>query len=141
RTRLCRTQRHAQRLARGNDVLFCVERDAVFCNRQVGNSRYCPWLDNGQAILLACDGHELKGAAALVLCIRRQQHTSGCVAQFGFDVCRAARSEEHTSELQSRENLVCRLLLEKKKLLTAVLLTHRNQVAMADPVQLTARWA
>src|SRR5690606_42098641 len=29
-------------------------------------------------------------------------------------VC-TARSEEHTSELQSRENLVCRLLLEKKK--------------------------
>src|SRR5690606_41961026 len=28
------------------------------------------------------------------------------------------RSEEHTSELQSRENLVCRLLLEKKKLRT-----------------------
>src|SRR5690606_41116209 len=27
----------------------------------------------------------------------------------------AGRSEEHTSELQSRENLVCRLLLEKKK--------------------------
>src|SRR5690606_41763858 len=27
---------------------------------------------------------------------------------------RAVRSEEHTSELQSRENLVCRLLLEKK---------------------------
>src|SRR5690606_40430121 len=26
-----------------------------------------------------------------------------------------ARSEEHTSELQSRENLVCRLLLEKQK--------------------------
>src|SRR5690606_42070805 len=32
---------------------------------------------------------------------RRQQHLD--------------RSEEHTSELQSRENLVCRLLLEKKK--------------------------
>src|SRR5690606_40561144 len=28
------------------------------------------------------------------------------------------RSEEHTSELQSRENLVCRLLLEKKKKMT-----------------------
>src|SRR5690606_42158225 len=27
----------------------------------------------------------------------------------------AARSEEHTSELQSRENLVCRLLLDKQK--------------------------
>src|SRR5688572_32540769 len=33
------------------------------------------------------------------------------------DVCllHAARSEEHTSELQSQSNLVCRLLLEKKK--------------------------
>src|SRR5690606_40090991 len=30
-------------------------------------------------------------------------------------VRRHRRSEEHTSELQSRENLVCRLLLEKKK--------------------------
>src|SRR5688572_32184715 len=28
--------------------------------------------------------------------------------------CRRARSEEHTSELQSQSNLVCRLLLEKK---------------------------
>src|SRR2546421_8106562 len=28
----------------------------------------------------------------------------------------AARSEEHTSELQSRSDIVCRLLLEKKKL-------------------------
>src|SRR3712207_7248772 len=30
---------------------------------------------------------------------------------------RAGRSEEHTSELQSRQYLVCRLLLEKKKLI------------------------
>src|SRR5690606_41822723 len=29
-----------------------------------------------------------------------------------------ARSEEHTSELQSREKLVCRLLLEKKKVMS-----------------------
>src|SRR5436309_10813695 len=33
------------------------------------------------------------------------------------------RSEEHTSELQSRENLVCRLLLEKKKK-TAIMFLH-----------------
>src|SRR5690606_39359775 len=32
-----------------------------------------------------------------------------------FTVASTSRSEEHTSELQSRENLVCRLLLEKKK--------------------------
>src|SRR5438270_7692874 len=31
------------------------------------------------------------------------------------DAARVARSEEHTSELQSQSNLVCRLLLEKKK--------------------------
>src|SRR5690606_41016121 len=31
-----------------------------------------------------------------------------------FVVSKLKRSEEHTSELQSRENLVCRLLLEKK---------------------------
>src|SRR3712207_8615749 len=33
----------------------------------------------------------------------------------------AVRSEEHTSELQSRQYLVCRLLLEKKKTLTPLL--------------------
>src|SRR3712207_8652938 len=34
------------------------------------------------------------------------------------------RSEEHTSELQSRQYLVCRLLLEKKKPLTSVTRSH-----------------
>src|SRR5690606_41640510 len=33
----------------------------------------------------------------------------------GYKMVFILRSEEHTSELQSRENLVCRLLLEKKK--------------------------
>src|SRR6202021_4206852 len=33
----------------------------------------------------------------------------------GIPLDRAHRSEEHTSELQSRQYLVCRLLLEKKK--------------------------
>src|SRR2546430_8029741 len=34
--------------------------------------------------------------------------------------CTIARSEEHTSELQSQSNLVCRLLLEKKKTNTII---------------------
>src|SRR2546430_6893652 len=34
------------------------------------------------------------------------------------------RSEEHTSELQSQSNLVCRLLLEKKKNVHSLLLPH-----------------
>src|SRR5690606_42121399 len=36
------------------------------------------------------------------------------------------RSEEHTSELQSRENLVCRLLLEKKKLIIIIILIYTH---------------
>src|SRR5690606_41058364 len=36
-------------------------------------------------------------------------------AQFTAGQSVSTRSEEHTSELQSRENLVCRLLLEKNK--------------------------
>src|SRR3712207_8660467 len=36
--------------------------------------------------------------------------------RIGNGVRRRSRSEEHTSELQSRQYLVCRLLLEKKKL-------------------------
>src|SRR5438874_8992787 len=38
----------------------------------------------------------------------------------------AGRSEEHTSELQSRRDLVCRLLLEKKKI-TAAMRTECNR--------------
>ena len=41
--------------------------------------------------------------------------------------CQAARrSEEHTSELQSRRNLVCRLLLEKKKKTYKHIHTHNH---------------
>src|SRR5206468_13092345 len=40
---------------------------------------------------------------------------SNSEAQSAQQAVEAARSEEHTSELQSRSDLVCRLLLEKKK--------------------------
>src|SRR5690606_41807871 len=49
---------------------------------------------------------------------RMKRSVSGvCKLRKGLGGCiqRINRSEEHTSELQSRENLVCRLLLEKKK--------------------------
>src|SRR5690606_41673135 len=54
---------------------------------------------------------------------RGNQNMLSSIATLAYDCRRpeffteqlyAARSEEHTSELQSRENLVCRLLLEKK---------------------------
>src|SRR2546427_8419063 len=38
-----------------------------------------------------------------------------------------ARSEEHTSELQSQSNIVCRLLLEKKKKTNTTQSTHTNR--------------
>src|SRR5690606_39457106 len=51
--------------------------------------------------------------------VRRHAGTAETVPAAGYSgdliTERTARSEEHTSELQSRENLVCRLLLEKKK--------------------------
>src|SRR2546430_9942637 len=52
--------------------------------------------------------------------------------------CGSARSEEHTSELQSQSNLVCRLLLEKKKKLTvghvpSVQLYHSALVPATTP--------
>src|SRR5947209_14930681 len=49
----------------------------------------------------------------VVVMLRRTQDRLKDVANTGGDA--ATRSEEHTSELQSRQYLVCRLLLEKKK--------------------------
>src|SRR2546421_4004267 len=60
--------------------------------------------------------------AGLAACLRdahcRSRHYGG-----------AQRSEEHTSELQSRSDLVCRLLLEKKKTVkyTSGILTDHNK--------------
>src|SRR5438105_14739660 len=51
----------------------------------------------------------LRGACAADRCPKGMMSARGCVA-----LPRPARSEEHTSELQSRVDLVCRLLLEKK---------------------------
>src|SRR5258707_11861922 len=51
-------------------------------------------------------------------CGRKSSATPGAPAPCGpgvADDLRPQRSEEHTSELQSRQYLVCRLLLEKKK--------------------------
>src|SRR5690554_7553596 len=42
------------------------------------------------------------------------------------------RSEEHTSELQSRPHLVCRLLLEKKKRVGALRVAVNSNVGMRD---------
>src|SRR3712207_8600666 len=43
------------------------------------------------------------------------------------------RSEEHTSELQSRQYLVCRLLLEKKKIILLLYYTHSHTTNHIPP--------
>src|SRR2546430_7326267 len=57
-----------------------------------------------------------RSPAALFFCLRpRAVLVRRQECQAAFDVLLAVRSEEHTSELQSQSNLVCRLLLEKKR--------------------------
>src|SRR2546430_9028446 len=65
-----------------------------------------------------------RAGAMVRLSKRAPSHLHGSVAERA----RASRSEEHTSELQSQSNLVCRLLLEKKKnKTTKVIYAHEEQ--------------
>src|SRR5690606_41863081 len=59
-----------------------------------------------------CDGAASAELSAALSCDGRGGRNHGQSDGHPHASC---RSEEHTSELQSRENLVCRLLLEKKK--------------------------
>src|SRR5687768_18313934 len=81
-----------------------------------GRNRKFPGMDTGRSpedddalwrtsLRRATDRADALGAAILVEPINRYENS----------VVITARSEEHTSELQSRLHLVCRLLLEKKK--------------------------
>src|SRR3712207_9009155 len=67
---------------------------------------------------LAEEGHAYSGRAAIKEPNAKAlfQHPDA-LAKRGLSQseCLGSRSEEHTSELQSRQYLVCRLLLEKKK--------------------------
>src|SRR3712207_5644429 len=64
--------------------------------------------------------HEQAAAHAADGYARATGRVGVCVATSGPGATNLVRSEEHTSELQSRQYLVCRLLLEKKKLLISL---------------------
>src|SRR5438105_8612400 len=72
----------------------------------------------------------LPNSALIVNQLAAQRIGESHQRMLGGAVCRLQRSEEHTSELQSRVDLVCRLLLEKKNDPEAVdrvaRLTHRR---------------
>src|SRR5207244_7207654 len=57
---------------------------------------------------------------------QQNKYASEVQVQAGHDL---VRSEEHTSELQSPDHLVCRLLLEKKKLIARARMTTTRQTA------------
>src|SRR3712207_8738618 len=74
------------------------------------------------------------------ICTRRRAGRPAVLAEILRRVLRMAtenpscgRSEEHTSELQSRQYLVCRLLLEKKKTIMVRLLLHHNRYIFLSP--------
>src|SRR5206468_12700602 len=64
------------------------------------------------------DQHLLK-ATLLHVVVRSRDQRAVSISNFFMRLCvdlpLSRRSEEHTSELQSRSDIVCRLLLEKKK--------------------------
>src|SRR2546430_3837230 len=68
-----------------------------------------------QADVDAGAGERIGGAAKWCVLDNRKRLRNGEGAFAGAPRHDAPRSEEHTSELQSQSNLVCRLLLEKKK--------------------------
>src|SRR5688572_32135101 len=78
----------------------------------VGRARRARVLDGGVAVERAAVRRARDGTDAPTA--SRDRHPARRARQ-----PRWVRSEEHTSELQSQSNLVCRLLLEKKKKITA----------------------
>src|SRR2546429_2419477 len=63
--------------------------------------------------------------------VRARANSASAAAATAYTT--VARSEEHTSELQSRLHLVCRLLLEKKK-------ANRNTSLFSRPVVFNSSW-
>src|SRR5260370_7778235 len=68
----------------------------------------------------------------------QRTQTEGANIGWSYAASDVDRSEEHTSELQSHLNLVCRLLLEKKKIADVVTPITRERATASDPYNPTA---
>src|SRR5690242_21522189 len=80
-------------------------RSTLFPYTTLFRSCFCGAALDSKASAAAC-GSGL--ASTRCVCVARNR-------RYASRICGCFRSEEHTSELQSHVNLVCRLLLEKKK--------------------------
>src|SRR2546426_4865520 len=91
-----------------------------------GNQRRLALVSSAQCAAFSLSGRRIFFAVPVGKC--RGGVQSGSVgALFGSPPC-IGRSEEHTSELQSPCNLVCRLLLEKKNKLHAQTVVYHGDV-------------
>src|SRR5690606_41162564 len=89
----------------------------------INGSQYCAGVPSARRrwVRVACPPQRAQTAVSLVTesAIARRYAIAGNGSPrklVSSPATITSRSEEHTSELQSRENLVCRLLLEKKKM-------------------------
>src|SRR2546426_1949326 len=103
---------------------LCAAERCIECNGCVTackNENEVPWGVNRRRVVTINDGVVGAEKSISVACM----HCSDA----------PCRSEEHTSELQSPCNLVCRLLLEKKKCMTITPSTSRSccSTAMRSP--------
>src|SRR5690554_7200069 len=87
------------------DVFVKIQRRSALSLRKVNRSDY---------LFLRCDKPELIQSITSNTTNSMQKKAPDKIRGFFYFISKI-RSEEHTSELQSRPHLVCRLLLEKKK--------------------------
>src|SRR5207253_7305414 len=95
-------------------------RATLFPYTTLFRSRLCPRVAEAEGDDPLAVGRDRRfGELDVVVSVRVEQpavdRAEALVGAAGRDVVQLPRSEEHTSELQSRGHLVCRLLLEKKK--------------------------
>src|SRR3712207_8183029 len=94
--RSCKVADELRSAANGDEVTYVVNRNINYTNQCYFRCRFCAFSKGPKSLNLRGDPYLLDAAEVA----RRARE--------------AWRSEEHTSELQSRQYLVCRLLLEKK---------------------------
>src|SRR5256886_5551709 len=81
--------------------------------------RSTAWLDMTNTAILVIRSASIAGRDVKIVCVvraRTEPNPTPVVVGLRLVKHDQNRSEEHTSELQSQSNLVCRLLLEKKKI-------------------------
>src|SRR5690606_41413659 len=101
----------SMRRAHRNLHSFPTRRSSDLIHFDVMDNHYVPNLSVGPMVCEAVRPH-VTIPIDVHLMVSPVDRIVGDFARAGANLI---RSEEHTSELQSRENLVCRLLLEKKK--------------------------